>query len=241
MTIHKSLPSYTVLLLLLFLTGMLAACDSNAPSLPAAPSNTATDTAPTPAPQPPAPPITEDFESQPRISFFPRIGAFRPETSDESYPYWTVFIEHVTKTSGVVTVSDAAHNRCWALRSVGDLDSVGYFAPLAVAPATRYRISAWIKTDLPSEASAGIGITEFRTFLWIGEQFTAEQMRQYALHTTEGARLTGNTDWKHVVYDFTTSPDTHMIHLILFRDGAKGRNPVLFDDISVTPFPPADS
>lgn len=241
MHVHASLRCYTSLLPLLLLTFLLTACDNNAPSTPATSPNAVTASAPAVPPAPPAPPITENFESQPLISFFPRIGAFRPETTDESYPYWNVFVEHVTKTSGVVTVPDSARNRCWALRSVGDLDSVGYFAPLAVAPSTRYRISAWIKTDLPEGASAGIGLTEFRKFLWIGEQFTSEQMRQYALRTTEGARLTGKTDWKKVVYDFTTTPETHMIHLILFRDGAKGRNPVLFDDISVTPLPATDS
>ena len=49
----------------------------------------------------------------------------------------------------------------------------------------------------------------------------------------EGIRRTGDIDWEKYDTTFTTSPETHMIHLILFRDGTHDRNGVLFDDIKV--------
>ena len=34
-------------------------------------------------------------------------------------------------------------------------------------------------------------------------------------------------------FTFTTSPETNMIHLVLFREGEHNRKPLIFDDISI--------
>jgi len=187
--------------------------------------------------QPPTPPIREDFESEPKLSLFPRVAGTRPQEQEEGYPYWSSFIEHVARTSGPIMDNTPESKRCWALRGIGSIDSVGFFAPLAVKPATRYQVTARIKTDLADGASAGIGVIEFSKFLWVGEQFTEAQLQQYALRNVEGVRLTGKRDWTPVSFELTTGDQTGMIHLILFREGAKDRNPVLFDDIAVVPAP----
>jgi len=240
------------LLLLLFLScALLTACDKDVPTTetPAKEMPTA-DAAPAPSlqdygrngtpsiePTPPQPPISENFEGQPQLSLFPRIGDVRPEESTEEFRFWTSFIDHLNRTSGIAADNRPDSKRCWSLRSIGDLESVAFFAPLAVEPSTRYRISAQLKTNLPEGAAAGLGIIEFREFLWIGEQFTAAQMQQYGLRTTQGARLTGKNDWTEAAFDFETGPETRMVHLLLFRDGAKDREPVFFDDIAIVPLP----
>lgn len=185
--------------------------------------------------QPPAPPIREDFEGRPIMSLFPRVAGARPAEDEEGYPYWRSFIEHVARTSGPTVDDTPGSSRCWALRGIGDIESTGFFSPLAVEPSSRYQITARIKTDLTEGATAGIGVIEFRKFLWIDKQFTEAQLRQYALGNSEGVRLTGSNDWTPVSFELTTGDQTRMIHLVLFRDGAKDRNPVLFDDIAVVP------
>jgi len=216
-----------------------AGCDSSTPGSTQTEDSTGTSAqvVTESEPQPPTPPIYEDFEGAPRMSLFPRVAGFRPGDKEEGYPYWRSFIEHVARTSGIVVDGTTDSTKCWALRGIGDLDSVGFFSPLAVEPSTRYRVSARIKTDLTEGATAGIGVIEFRQFLWINTQFTELQMKEYTLRSSEGVRLSGKSDWQPVSFELTTTDQTRMIHLVLFREGAKDRKPVLFDDIAVTPEP----
>jgi hypothetical protein len=220
---------------------ILSSCDSAPQTKPATDPATIEQTekkAPsveTTAKKPPTPPVIETFETEPQLSLFPRAGSTRPDETDERFPYWKTFIEHVVKTSGPVNIDLETSNRSWSLRGINSIDSVGFFSPLAVQPDTPYRMSLQIKTDLTEGASAGIGILEFSKFLWIGAQFTDEEIQQYLTGSQEGVRLTGTHDWVKQSVDFTTGPETKMIHLILFREGEHDRNPVFFDDISITP------
>lgn len=241
----------TLLMILFFACALLTACDRDVPTTDAPVKERPTaDAAPAVSRQdygrdgspsaeqiPPTPPISENFEGQPQLSLFPRIGNVRPEESTEEFRFWTSFIDHLNRTSGIAADTRPDSKRCWSLRGIGDLESVAFFAPLAVEPSARYRISARLKTVLPEGAAAGLGVLEFREFLWIGEQFTAAQMQQYGLHATQGTKLTGKNDWTEATFDFETGPETRMIHLLLFREGTKDREPVFFDDISVEPLP----
>ena len=229
----------TVLLLLLFSLSLFG-CENKTPTEPA------TEKAPQAVEQkdagtkmddrtPPTPPLTETFEAEPQLSMFPRAGDFRPEETEERFPYWKTFIEHVVKTSGPATVERESSKRSWALRGIKTIDSVGFFSPLAVQPNTSYRVSLAIKSELAEGASAGVGVIEFSEFLWIGNQFTEAQVTEYGTGSQEGVRLTGTRDWHEQSFTFTTGQQTGMIHLIFFREGEHDRNPVLFDDISITP------
>jgi hypothetical protein len=184
---------------------------------------------------PPAPPLTETFEGEPQLSLFPRAGDVRPEETEERFPYWKTFIEHIVKTSGPANIKREMGSRSWALRGIKTIDSVGFFSPLAVQPATSYQVTFQIKTELAEGASAGIGVLEFYEFLWIGNQFTEAQLNEFVTRSQEGVRLTGTRDWEKQSFTFTTDPQTNMIHLIFFREGEHDRKPVLFDDISITP------
>lgn len=181
---------------------------------------------------PPTPPMLEDFQSNPKLSLFPRVGDFRPANEDDRLPYWKTFIDHLAKVTGVVE-SPEDGNRAWSFRSINTVDSLGYFSPLAVEPATRYQVSFKLKAELPEEASAGIGIIEFNEFLWIGEQYSEETFNKHYRGVHEGVRLTGNIDWEEHSFTFTTGPETQMIHIILFREGAHERSGVLYDDIKI--------
>ncbi len=231
-------------LILLFCAALLTAGCDRSPAVPAgtAPATTdavasQTESAPSkPQRQPPAPPLFEDFEGQPKISLFPRVAQVRPAEGDEIYPFWRTYIEHLQRLTGLVSFgSEEARQHAFGFRGLKSLDSVGYFAPLAVQPNQGYRVSARIRCQLPDRARTGIGIQEFDQFLWIGDQFDAEQEKKHLLGSKVGISLEGAHDWENVAFEFTTGPKTGMIHLILFLDGPADRVPVLFDDLRIEP------
>ncbi len=180
--------------------------------------------------QPPAPPILEDFQGAPKLSLFPRVGDFQPPPDDERHPYWRTFIDHLVKVTGVAENADGS--RGWVFRSINSIDSAGYFSPLAVEPNKSYQVSFNLSAELPEGASAGVGILEFDDFLWIGEQYTEETFKQHFRGVHEGKRLTGEVRGRQS-FTFTTGPQTKMIHLVLFREGAHDRNSLMFDDIEI--------
>lgn len=186
-----------------------------------------------PQPAPPTPPLREDFESKPVLSLFPRVGDFQPERNDERHPYWVTFIEHAQKVAGL-THSEEPSNNAWSFRSINTVDSLGFFSPVAVEPLTTYDVSFRILSGLPEEANAGIGILEFNEFLWVGEQYTESLHKEHFRGGHEGLKIAGATEgWQEKDFQFTTGPDTRMVHLVLFREGEHSRNGVLFDDITI--------
>ncbi|TYO97128.1 hypothetical protein EDC39_11158 [Geothermobacter ehrlichii] len=187
-------------------------------------------------PKPPAPPLFEDFEGQPRISLFPRAGQVRPDEKDELFPFWLTYLDHLRRITGVLQLeTDQGSNRVFAFRGLKNVDSVGYFSPMAVEPDTSYRVSVRIRTDLPPQSWAGIGIQEFDRFLWIPDQFDSKLKKEHLLASHVGFSLNGRNGWGRRQFTFTTGPKTRMIHLILFIDGQTDRKPVLFDDLTIEP------
>lgn len=183
---------------------------------------------------PPTPPVIETFEETPQLSLFPRVVDFQPEPDDtERLPYWRSFMEHVIKTSGVKIVSTEPPNRALLIKSIASIDSVAFFAPLAVDPGASYQVSFKFKGDIPEGGRAGIAALEFSEFLWIGEQFTESQSKQYQLGVIQGQDMEGSQEWQVQNYSFTVGPKTKMIHLVFYRDAEDGKEPVLFDDISI--------
>ena len=182
--------------------------------------------------EPPTPPIFEDFQGAPKLSLFPWAGDFRPADDSDRLPYWNTFIEHLVKVTGVAE-EQSSGRRGWTFRSIKTIDSVGFFSPLAVEPQSTYQVSFRLTTELPEGASAGIGILEFNQFLWIPSQYTEELHKKHYRGLHEGKRVTGTTSDTHS-FTFTTGPETHMIHVILFREGAHDRNSLMFDDIEIT-------
>lgn len=222
------------LLLLTLCLPLLAGCESRKEE-PAPPPQAEVRPEPAEPPPPPAPPIIETFDGEPQLSLFPRAGAFRPEDDDsEGLSYWKTFLDHLLKTSGIAAGAGRDGSRAWSVRSIKGLDSVAFFSPLAVEPETAYRVSFFLKGELPEKGEAGIGVLEFDEFLWIGDQFTETMAREHQSGSHEGIRLTGTReDWQEHAFTFTTSAQTGMIHLILFREGEAMRKPVLFDDIRI--------
>lgn len=181
--------------------------------------------------EPPRPPVFEDFQGAPKLSLFPRAGDFRPEDDSDRLPYWNTFIEHLIKVTRVAE-EQTSGKRGWTFRSINTIDSVGFFSPLAVEPQSTYQVSFRLTTELPEGASAGIGILEFNQFLWVPSQYTEELHNKHYRGVHEGKRVTGTTSDQHT-FTFTTGPETHMIHVVLFREGTHDRNSLMFDDIAV--------
>lgn len=223
------------LLSVTLLAGLLAGCDSRREEQPPpAPSaNLQEKTGQTQAP--PAPPLTETFDKAPQLSLFPRVGAFRPEAEDsQGLAFWDTYIDHLIRTSGVAAGAGRGGGNAWAFKSISGLDSVAFFSPLAVKPQTAYRVSFAFRGELPKGATAGIGLLEFDEFLWIDEQFPQTLIQKHQSGAHEGLRLSGKREWDEHTFTFTTSPKTHMVHLIIFREGTEDRKkPVLFDDIRI--------
>jgi hypothetical protein len=232
-------------ILLLILLILLAGCKSRqessttgtAPSPAAEPgAPSATETGAGEEPAPPAPPVVETFDGEPQLSLFPRVAEFRPEDEkSQEQGVWAAFIDHVLRTSGVVPRGGEEEGNAWSVRGIKGLESVGFFAPLGVEPQQSYKLSFSYRGELPEGGSAGIGILEFDRFLWIGEQFTEAMLREHQTGQQSGVKLHGNSDWTEQTFTFTTSPNSRMIHLVLFRDGTADRQPVFFDNIAVEP------
>jgi hypothetical protein len=236
-----------VILLTLFSTMILSGCQSKeesvaTPEQETAPqviqSTTAQDQQQeetTEPPTPPTPPITETFEETPQLSFFPRVVDYQPEPDDtERLPYWRSFMEHVIKTSGVRIVSKEPANRALLIKSLDSIDSVAFFTPLAVQPGASYQVGFTFKGAIPEGGRAGIAALEFSEFLWIGEQFTESQAKQYQVGVIKGKDMKGSEEWQEQNYRFTVGPKTKMIHLVFYRDAEDGKRPVFFEDISIT-------
>lgn len=184
-----------------------------------------------PEQEPPKPPLFEDFQGPPQLSLFPRVGDFRPAEESDRLPYWNTFIEHLVKVTGVAE-EQASGSRGWVFRSINSIDSVGYFSPLGVEPQTEYKVSFNLTAELIEGASAGVGIIEFNQFLWIPGQYTEETFKQHFRGSIEGKRLTDIIKGEQT-FTFTTGPETRMIHIVLFREGAHDRNSLMFDNIRI--------
>jgi hypothetical protein len=231
-----------MLLMLLFAAMLSAACQKGDEQTPAAAPPPAAE-APAPVKEaeepplpPPMPPVKEDFEGEPKLSLFPRVGDFAPERDDqEKMGYWATFIDHLVRTSGPVKRGE---NRGFALRGIKTIQSVGFFSPLGVEPASSYRVSFRQWGNLPKGAVAGVGALEFNEFFWIADQFPRSFSQEHLRGAHEGVRLTGKQDGKLQTFTFKTGPETRMIHLVLFLEGEFGRDPILFDDIEIEPAPP---
>lgn len=187
-------------------------------------------------PTPPGIPVTETFDGAPQLSLFPRVASFRPAADDsKGLGFWTTYIDHIQRTSGMRPKSGRDDSNGWTIHGIKGISSVAFFSPLAVKPATRYHVTFDFKGDIPKDASAGIGALEFKEFLWIGEQFTEEMITKYESGAFAGITLKNKRDWQRHSFEFTTSPQARMIHLILHYDGALDREkPVFFDNIAVT-------
>ena len=181
--------------------------------------------------QPPRPPLREDFQGEPKLPLFPRVGDFQPPSGGERHPDWRSSINHLVKVTGVAE-NAADGSRGWVFHSIKSIDSLGYFSPVAVEPNKIYQVSFKLIADLPAGASAGMGILEFDEFLWIGEQYTEETYIKHFLEGLEGRRLSGKGHGIHA-FAFTTGPETRMVHLVLFRDGTHDLNSLMFDDIEI--------
>ncbi len=226
MTFHRLLRSPLSLLppLLFALLLALGACKGSQEE-PAGP--------PAIEPAPPAPPITESFEGEPRLSLFPRVGDFRPaEGETERQQFWATYLDHLVRTSGVVQEAGRGGGRALAVRNFPDI-ACGWFSPLAVEPGVGYTVRFAFRGELPEGARAGVGVLEYDEFLWIGEQFTEELATLHQVGAREGIVLKEAADWREESFTFTPSPRTRMVHLVFFREGTADRKPVLFDDISV--------
>lgn len=192
-----------------------------------------TDTVP---PIPPGVPVTETFDKEPQLSLFARVASYRPAAEDsDGLGFWTTYIDHIQRTSGMRPKIGRDNSNGWVIQGIKGLSSIAFFAPLAVKPVTRYHVSFDFKGDLPQGATAGVGALEFKEFLWIGEQFTEEQVKEYQSGAFAGVTLKNKNNWKNHSFDFTTSPRAGMVHLIIYRDGNMDREkPVFFDNIAIT-------
>ena len=206
---------------------------------PTPPAKESAEKAPEAQPNPPGVPVNETFEQEPQLSLFARVATFRPpDDNNEALGFWATYIDHVERTSGMRPKAGRDESNGWVIHGIKGMTSVAFFAPLAVKPVTRYHVSFDYKGELPKDASAGMGALEFKEFLWIGEQFTEELSKEYQSGAFPGIAVKSKKDWQTYSFDFTTSPQAGMIHLVLYRDGNMDREkPVFFDNIAITEQP----
>ncbi len=184
--------------------------------------------------KPPTPPLLETFQGSPQLSLFPRLGDYRPEDGEERLLFWRSYRDHLLRISGVVKENAILGNKVFSFRGIKSIDSVGHFAPLAVKPSTSYRLRLKLNATLPEKASTGVGILQFNKFLWLGEQYPESLQKEIFVGSNELLRIRKTNGWQEFDLQFTSGPETRMVHLVLFREGpASDRVPVMVDNISV--------
>lgn len=212
--------------------------NSSPPS--AMPASNAGTPTPSNEPTPPGIPVTETFDREPQLNLFPRVAAYRPADDDsKGLSFWNSYLEHVLRTSGMRPGSGRNRSNGWVLHGISGLDSISFFAPLKVNPSAHYKVTFDFKGEIPKGGSAGIGVLEFKEFLWVDEQFTEAMCKEFQTGAYPGKMIQTGGEWKTYTFDFTVSPQAGMIHLIFYRDGVMQREkPVVFDNISVTEIKP---
>ena len=187
-------------------------------------------------PEPPSPPLFESFDSEPRLSLFPRVARFRPESDHpEEFAVWSQLIDHLSRLGGARPGTGTAGSTGFSVRALQELESVGFFSPLEVEPSTKYTLEFDIRGVLPEGGKAGAGILEFEQFRWIPAQYTETEMKEGFLRDLQLAEFAGAETWRHYKLSFETSPLTGMIHIVFYREGTTNRDSLYFDNISITP------
>jgi hypothetical protein len=230
------MPSFATTILILVLCLSSFACTAEEKAAPPAVAKGEGAKAPAAEPTPPGVPVTETFEREPQLSLFARVAAYRPPDTDSAdLGVWTMDIDHIQRTSGMRPGSGRDNSNGWMMQGIKGMSSVAFFAPLAVKPTTRYHVSFDFKGDLPKDGSAGIRVLEFKEFLWIGEQFTEALSKKYQSGAYPCIAVKRKSDWLNYSFNFTTSPQAGMVHLVLYRDGNMDvEHPVFFDNIAMT-------
>ena len=228
------MPRHRLTLFALILLALLTAgCQRETP--PETPKTTAGTPAETP---PPTPPIREDFEGEPKLSLFPRIGDYCPEEADkDGQALWSTYIDHVTRMSGIVVNKDTSKGKAFRFRGMRTINSVGFFSPLAVKPDTGYQVSFRSWSNLPAGDISGAGVLEFDEFLWVPGQYPKSLCDKHFQTSQKGVELKGKQDGEVQKFTFRTGPKTRMIHLVFFREGPKDQEQVVIDDIEIVEAP----
>jgi hypothetical protein len=178
--------------------------------------------------------ISEDFEQEPKLSFFPRVGVYRPEDDDtKNLQYWRTYINHIEKTSGVVEGFGKDGGRILGLRSINGAPTLGLFAPLEVSASTDYNISFTCRSKLPEGARAGLRIYEFDSFVMQPSQLSMSQLEDHLVDLQSEAVITGQHEWDRMTLNFTTGDKTRMVHIYFFREGTHDRLPTMIDNITI--------
>ena len=235
------MPRHFTLILCLTAILLLAACQKQeeAPKPPATPPAagkpaSAPEVIASAEPIPPAPPVREDFEGEPKLSLFPRIGDIRPEESDkDGMSYWATNIDHLTRVSGVLANKNQGKGHAFGFRGIKSVDSAGFFSPLAVEPDRSYRVSFRLWSKLSPGGTTGVGILEYDEFLFVPVQFPRSLSEKHFQKSQLGIKLTDAHDGEEQTFTFRTGPKTRMIHLVFFREGTPDREAVVFDDIEI--------
>jgi hypothetical protein len=119
------------------------------------------------------------------------------------------------------------------INGIKGLSSVGYSTPIIVEPSRNYRVEFWMKSGMGNDEEGGVGYLEYDTLIPTRQQLTQVENARHIVGGEDSVRIKGEHGWKKFTFDFTTGPESEMVHVFFYREGDPGPGPLIFDDISI--------
>ena len=181
--------------------------------------------------------VHEDFEASPQLPLIPRVAGidFGVDGSDQDRVAMRAAYELLfTRVSGVAPGMGLGGSAGLVLRWVPMSSLVGYAIPQVVKPSARYRVGwSMLNGALQPGEAVSVVVEQFDTVEATGMQFMMSYVNTHSVHRETMAQIDAAQPWTRHGFEFSTTPNTHMVHIVFFRSGAPNPEPVRFDDFTV--------
>lgn len=176
--------------------------------------------------------VLENFDSSPRLPLVPRVPSVRAADAGEDAGALLAGYELLmSRSSGIAPQMGLGGSNGLVLRALPNTDFVAFTIPHAVEPSTRYRLTWSMKAGQLNAETAAVVVEQFDAADATYGQFQRAFSQAHSLQHETVATLSSAQPWTRHEAAFATTPRTRMIHLILYRQGQPGREPVQVDDI----------
>jgi hypothetical protein len=176
--------------------------------------------------------LSDDFDGAVRLPLYPQVGRFRPTGSEAEERDWAEQLRELRRRDAFIPGAGIDGSVGLEIRSLGRSELVSCFCPLAARPDREVKVTFWSKAELKSPATAGLAVVEFDFNFVTYEQIPDYMFKNRVLAVRPITRDTSG-EWEESSLTFRTTPDTRMMHLVLFLGLASTKDRVVFDNVTI--------
>ena len=177
--------------------------------------------------------VTETFDGEETIPFYPFVDGFLPEQGegadwDKRDAYHSLF----RRISGVVPRAGATGTSALVINSLDKPMPLAFVFPIPVEPNTDYRVGFWLKNEASRGTDVGAGYLEFDNFIEPDKlklATTSDHFIKGIIAVSERTRV----PWTPYSFPFRTSEQTRMVLIQLYRFGEYSPGATAFDDLFI--------